>query len=262
VRHNREFTKLLVDTANVTRGRIRASQVYRDFIAYCALRLSIPIDPVHREERVKILGNLLESYREPEQAAFVQTLSQLLKVIEKNVSMGSYDDVLSRAFYEVNAHNKALKQEFTPDDIASLMARITGGSIEVLPKEGYFTLTDPTCGSGNLLLAMAETLASKGFNPTEELVVQAVDLDICCAHMAYIHLSLYGIPAVVIRGNTITLEEYDRWYTPAYLRRKWVWRAPMPFGTKRNRSNELLKMLDEPMYAAFRKAEALWRNGS
>lgn len=262
MRHNREFTKLLVETANVTRGRIRPSQVYRDFIAFCALRISIPIDPIHRKEREKILVRLLESYPKSEQAVFAQTLSQLLKVIERNVSMGSYDDVLSRAFYEVNAHNKALKQEFTPDDIASLMARIAGGSIDTLPKEGYFTLTDPSCGSGNLLLAMAEVLASKGFNPTEELVVQAVDLDICCAHMAYIHLSLYGIPAVVIRGDTITLEEYERWYTPAYLLRKWIWRAPMPFGTKRNRSDELLKMLDEPIYAAFRQAEALWGTGS
>jgi hypothetical protein len=35
--------------------------------------------------------------------------------------------------------------------------------------------------------------------------------------MAYIQLSLYGIPAMVIHGNTLTMEEWDRWYTPCAL---------------------------------------------
>ena len=37
------------------------------------------------------------------------------------------------------------------------------------------------------------------------------------AYMAYIQLSLYGIPAMVIHGNTLTMEEWDRWYTPCAL---------------------------------------------
>ena len=32
--------------------------------------------------------------------------------------------------------------------------------------------------------------------------------------MAYIQLSLYGIPAVVIHGNTLTMETWSHWYTP------------------------------------------------
>ena len=42
----------------------------------------------------------------------------------------------------------------------------------------------------------------------------AQDIDIRCVWMAYIQLSLYGIPAVVIHGNTMNMEEWDRWYTP------------------------------------------------
>lgn len=42
----------------------------------------------------------------------------------------------------------------------------------------------------------------------------AQDIDIRCVWMAYIQLSLYGIPAMVIHGNTLTMEEWDRWYTP------------------------------------------------
>lgn len=41
----------------------------------------------------------------------------------------------------------------------------------------------------------------------------AQDIDIRRVWMAYIQLSLYGIPAMVIHGNTLTMEEWDRWYT-------------------------------------------------
>lgn len=84
-------------------------------------------------------------------------------------------------------------------------------------------------------------------------------MDITCVQMTYIQLSLYGIPAVVIRGDVLTLKEYDRWYTPAYLLGKWIWRAPQPFGARKNESDECLKMLEEPMYTAFRMAEQFMR---
>jgi len=39
--------------------------------------------------------------------------------------------------------------------------------------------------------------------------------------MAYVQLSLYGIPAVVIHGNTLTLDEWSHWYTPLYILHGW-----------------------------------------
>ena len=42
--------------------------------------------------------------------------------------------------------------------------------------------------------------------------------------MAYLQLSLYGIPAVIIHGNTLTDEEWSRWYTPVYMVNGWAMR--------------------------------------
>lgn len=140
------------------------------------------------------------------------------------------------------------------------LAKITTiGNHYELPPEGFFTLNDPTSGSGILLLAAVEEAMGNGLNPSEQLVIQASDCDIACAQMTYIHLSLYGIPAVVVQGDCISMKEYSRWYTPAYLWRKWVWRAPMSFGTRRNPSDEQLKMLTEPMYAQCRKLDQFFR---
>lgn len=120
-------------------------------------------------------------------------------------------------------------------------------------------MNDCTCGSGNLLLGVVQRFADIGRNPSGQLVIQASDVDICCVQMTYIQLALYGIPAVVVHGEVIAMEEYDRWYTPAYLWGKWIWRAPVAFGNVRNKSDELLKMLDEPMYAACRQMDQLFR---
>ena len=50
------------------------------------------------------------------------------------------------------------------------------------------------------------------------------DLDFKCTCMAYIQLSLYGIPAVVEHANTLTCEVFSRWYTPVYLWNGWLLR--------------------------------------
>ena len=108
---------------------------------------------------------------------------------------------------------------------------------------------EPTCGSGILCLQSAQTFANRGYDPCEQLVFQASDLDSQCVHM---QLSLYCVPAVVIRGDVITHEEYDRWYISLYIWQNWVWREPMPFKPGRNGSDEILKMICEPWYAKAR----------
>lgn len=53
------------------------------------------------------------------------------------------------------------------------------------------------------------------------MVAYCCDIDIKCVYMAYIQLSLYGIPAVVVHGNSLTVEEWSKWYTPIYLLDGW-----------------------------------------
>lgn len=257
--HNKEFTSLLAQTAEITRGRIHRREVYRDFIDYCALNISVQTDHVHQERKTS-LDKLLKRYKEEERAAFAHTFRELAHTVVRNVEGGIYEDLLGSTYCEFGADNRALKQDFTPQDVARLLAKITTiGNHYELPSEGFFTLNDPTSGSGILLLAAVEEAIRNGLNPSEQFVIQASDCDIACAQMTYIHLSLYGIPAVVVQGDCISMKEYSRWYTPVYLWRKWVWRAPMSFGTRRNPSDEQLKMLTEPMYAQCRKLDQFFR---
>ena len=256
----KDFTDVLSQTVKVTRGRISERDVFRDFIVLSALQISALTDPVH-PKRTKLLGKLLESYEKAEQDALFHTFHKLVQTITQNTETGIYQDLFNVPYMECCTVKHSLKQDFSPSGVGNLIGQLVFEGHPELQPEGYMTLNDPTCGSGTLLLEAVGRFASKGFNPSEQLVIQASDVDAYCAQMTYIQLSLYGIPAVVIQGEVIAMEEYDRWYTPAYLWGKWVWRAPMPFGTARNRSDELLKMLDDPMYAACRQMDRFIRTG-
>lgn len=72
----------------------------------------------------------------------------------------------------------------------------------------------PACGSGTLILGAIWVMQKQKFDFQHKSFFVAQDIDIRCVWMAYIQLSLYGIPAVVIHGNTMSMEEWDRWYTP------------------------------------------------
>lgn len=256
-----DISSLLLKTADVTRGRVDRQDTFRDFLAFCACTLSNRTDPVHLKTRTEQLERLSKNYRPQELAAFMTAFVQLSNKIIQNVQSGIYTDVFGPVFQQLHPKSGPLKQDFTPPSIGSLVARLSFQGI-VPSDKGYATCMEPTCGSGILCLQGVQTFVDHGYNPCEQIVLQASDLDSQCVHMTYIQLSLYCVPAVVIRGDVITLEEYDRWYTPLYIWRNWVWREPMPFRPGRNKSDELLKMVCEPWYAKTRLLESLIKKGS
>lgn len=89
------------------------------------------------------------------------------------------------------------------------------------------------------------------------MVVTAQDIDLKCVHMTYLQLSLYGIPAVVIHGNTLTVEEWSRWYTPVYMLDGWAWKSQCSMTDAKNADDETIKQVTEPLYAAIKSIDKL-----
>ena len=75
-----------------------------------------------------------------------------------------------------------------------------------------------------MILGFVNALEKKGYSRSHHVVATATDVDLKCVYMCYLQLSLLGIPAVVIHGNSLTLEEWSRWYTPIYVLDGWNWR--------------------------------------
>ena len=95
--------------------------------------------------------------------------------------------------------------------------RISPDTRYSVANDGPITINEPTCGSGTMVIGAIWAMQRKEFDYRHNTFFVAQDIDIRCVWMAYIQLSLYGIPAMVIHGNTLTMEEWDRWYTPCAL---------------------------------------------
>ena len=87
---------------------------------------------------------------------------------------------------------------------------------ETIRREGFVTVSDPASGAAGMIVAYAEYLLEAGYNPSEHMFGSCIDIDPVAADMAFIQLSLLGIPAEVVTGNTLTMKLNRVRYTPVY----------------------------------------------
>ena len=75
-----------------------------------------------------------------------------------------------------------------------------------------------------LQIAQFDMLRTHGLAYEESVHLTAIDLDARCVQMAFIQLSLRNVPALLVHGNALSLEEYECWYTPAHVQYRWFQR--------------------------------------
>ena len=68
-----------------------------------------------------------------------------------------------------------------------------------------------------MIIAAADVLEQKGFDPRSTLYAEALDVASLCFKMTYLQLSLRGIPATLRHANTLSLEIFESAHTPAFL---------------------------------------------
>lgn len=219
-------------------------EVFSDWVEIMAITISNSCDKVHYEEREKQYMDIIKKYNRDELDKFAKAFACLMEVLNKT----GVRDILGEIFHELELHNKYKGQFFSPLSICEMMGNITIGEKTKLNEKGYMTICEPCCGSSAMVLGAARTLQKAKMNFQRQMVVFANDIDLKCVHICYVQLSLLGIPAVVQHGNSLTYEEWSRWYTPIYLLDNWIWREKMTFTSKRNMEDEKIKCWLEPMY--------------
>jgi hypothetical protein len=194
-------------------------QVFGDFVEMSAISISNAIDAQQREKREARYMEIVKRYERRELDLFPQMLARLVDELEAKP-----EDVLGRVFHELELHNKYTGQFFTPYPLCQMMAKMQtcdGHAQAIVEKRGFITAAEPACGSGAMVIALAEALREEGINYQRYLHVTATDVSAPCIHMAYLQLSLLHIPARIIHGNSLSLEEFARWYTPAHIIGGW-----------------------------------------
>lgn len=203
--------------------------VFEDWLKVCAISISNSVDWNHREEREQQYLETINKYAPDEQKILVETFSELVVALEREHTKGGPTDLLGKVFHSLELHNKYHGQFFTPFHICEFMGHVAlgdggeaGNAVSgALSQKGYVSVCEPCVGSGGMVLGFASAMYREKLNYCEQMVAYCCDIDIKCVYMAYLQLSLYGIPAVIIHGNSLTLEEWSQWYTPVYMLRGW-----------------------------------------
>lgn len=217
---SREHLKNIVKLFESCRYRHDLYTVFSDWCACAAIALSNAMDTRQREKREERYLEIVKRYNKGELATFPQIFGEVTMALET-----APQDILGATFHELELHNKARGQFFTPYELCQMMAKINVGTAEdlqaIIDKNGYVTAQEPAVGAGATIIALAEAIKDLGVNYQEHLHVTAIDVDPRAVHMAYVQFSLMHIPAHVIVGDTLRLEFREDWYTPAHIMGFW-----------------------------------------
>ena len=194
--------------------------VFRDFLALSTCTL---LQPFYRSSEIEQkYMQIVKSYTREQAVKFSKLLAFLVEGLEQK-----YQDFLGQVFMELGFGNARKGQFFTPYSVSKLMAEINVGNADLLTNRDLITLSEPCSGSGGIIIAFAESLKEKDVNYQNKLFVEAIDIDEMCFMMTYIQLSLYGIPARVILGDTLAYKFNQIIYTPMYFINGFSWKLKM-----------------------------------
>ena len=141
-----------------------------------------------------------------------ERFAKMLAVVAEGLT-NRFCDFLGEVYMSCNMGNGATGQFFTPYSVSQVSAAMSIG--EVKDKDRIISFGEPSCGSGGMIVAAAEHLQKQGFPFQQNMIAFMGDLDINAVYMSMIQCSLLGIPAVIQHTNTLTMEVYDEFETPA-----------------------------------------------
>lgn len=215
--HHKQFVK---DIQQIGGGQFHLFDLFRDFCELAALSLVNAVDrrqPLHQQREERYLSVINRYDRQQDRVAFAHLLAHVVNGLDEEIS-----DFMGEVFAELEQHNAERGQFFTPFHVSYAIARLVAGAeIEELKHRPFIRLQEPSIGSGGMVLALAKAMREAGYNPQRQLHVVGVDVDSRAVHMAYIQLTLAGIPAVLYVGNTLTMEMREEWKTPMHILGGW-----------------------------------------
>lgn len=188
----------------------RIFSVFEDFLTLstCSLAQTICRSDEIEQKYLKTINK----YTKGQTEEFSKLLALLVMGLEEK-----YQDFLGQVYMQLNLGNSVKGQFFTPYHLSQFMSEINFINIEEkLEAQDFITLSDPCCGSSGMIIAFAETMKNKGYNYQRQLFVEVIDIDEICFMMSYVQLSLLGIPARVMLGDSLAWKFSKVLYTPFY----------------------------------------------
>ena len=205
----KEKIQEIIKMINAISGRHSVYDVFCDWVHCLAMSIQNSSTLKHDETwqmREKEYLDIMSKYDEKEQNSFYEMTARLIEAME-----AGYADILGEIYMGCKMGSSHTGQFFTPFHLSLLTAQL---SLSQVVNKEKIKVHEPTCGSGGMVIAAAQVLKDEGIN-VRSMDVIAQDMAWICVYMCYVQLSLYGISAVVVQGDTL-MQPYDPKLTEPY----------------------------------------------
>lgn len=147
----------------------------------------------------------------------------------QSITDNKFQDAMGGLYMRLGIGNEAGGQFFTPFHLSRLMAKIDLDKDAVwktILEKGYISVSEPSCGSGGNVIAFCNACHDTGIDYQQYVYFECQEISEMTALMCFIQLSLMGIAAQIIVGDTLKREQRLILKTPV-LTMDPVWRFRM-----------------------------------
>ena len=181
----------IIKTIQSMTGKYSVYEIFADWVKCMALAMANQVE--FNEQREKDYVDVMSRYDEAEQSKLIEMLAWLVEWADEEMT-----DMLGYIYMHLELGSKSHGQFFTPYNICQMMARMQKY------EDKDYNANEPTCGAGGNIIALAQAMKEQGVNYQRRLNVVCQDLDVKAVYMAYVQMTLYGIPAICFQSNTLS----------------------------------------------------------
>lgn len=149
---------------------------------------------------------IAKHWRPESVAEFAQGLSELGEAMKER----PFDDPLG-PFYMRFAEKGDRGEFYSPPGAARFIGRWALGGYR--QDDGTFRVYEPSCGSGVMVLEVARALVEAELE-LSLLYAEAWDVNRLACDLAYINLTTWSVPALIVCGDALTGRVVAAWRTP------------------------------------------------
>ena len=182
-------------------GKYSKYQVFYDWVEMFAISIQNSCCVFHNElymEREQKFIDISKKYSNDEFEIFRNMCNSYTNLLHYE----GLNDWLGEIYMDGECGNKSTGQFFTPYFISKISAKILVENKKI-DSDGKIKIQEPSCGSGGMIIGAADVMDKKGMNYQKIIQATVQDIDWLCVYMTYIQLSLIGIDAIVVNGDTL-----------------------------------------------------------
>ena len=185
----------IIDTIKHMSSGYSPREIFSDWVKCTSIAISNASTLFPDTDKEKEYTNILTKYNKKDRENFPKMLGCLVEIFEKDEI-----DALGTIFMSGEFKNKRGGQFFTPFHISYLTAQT---ALKQMEEKGECQIYEPACGSGGMIIAAAKALKEAGYDYQHKMRVIAQDIDWNSVYMTHVQLSLLGIEAIIVQGDSL-----------------------------------------------------------